>query len=241
VLVPPEEDAPFIKIAGNVVDEIVALGKFVPGISDPELREMDSAPFTIDLIAWIIEGKTIALRFAREPYFSASATQGYHHQSCEEAFWRTLIGDRTAAIHPAPMTCAVQYATLEWWFGISAGSDSIPPYKQMDLPESERTIPRETPLERHKEACTFMFHLGTGSLGRPLAVTKTGLLAIVPPKTQRGDLVSVIWGAQTPYILRAHQMRIAGEQCWELVGACFVHGLMNGEGLEENGSMFTLV
>ena len=218
VLMPPDENASFIRVAGNVVDEIVAIG----GIWD-----LNSGPMLPGHRVWILEGKTIASKFAKEPYFGGSATQRY--QSREEAFWRTLIADHTAGVHPAPITWAENYAAMERWF------------TNFTLPESERTMPTEVHSEEFEAASAFLFHVGAGSGGRCVAATKNGLLAIVPPMTKKGDLVSIIWGTQTPYLLRPHQMRIGGEKCWELVGGCFVHGLMNGEGLKEVGDLFTLV
>jgi hypothetical protein len=242
VLMPPDENASFIRVTGNVVDEIVEIGG-IGGIrdlnSDLGFREQDLAPMLLGYRAWILEGKTIASNFAKEPYFGGSATQRY--QSREEAFWRTLIADHTAGVHPAPITWAENYAAMERWFGISAGSESTAPCMQFALPESERTMPTEVHSEEFEATSAFLFHVGAGSFGRCVAATKNGLLAIVPPMTKKGDLVSIIWGTQTPYLLRPHQMRIGGEKCWELVGGCFVHGLMNGEGLKEDGDLFTLV
>jgi hypothetical protein len=61
---------------------------------------------------------------------------------------------------------------------------------QHTLPESERAIPTEMYHERHEEAIAFMFHVGVGSVGRPIAITN-GLVGYYPTNAQRGDLVSV--------------------------------------------------
>jgi hypothetical protein len=84
----------------------------------------------------------------------------------------------------------------------------------------------------------------TASLGifffeRRFCVSKTGYLAIVPPLSQAGDVIAVIHGAETPFVLRP-----LGGHCMEytLVGECYTHGLMRGEvkGLKNNLTVFKI-
>ena len=63
----------------------------------------------------------------------------------------------------------------------------------------------------------------TMAYGRRMARTENGYLALVPSKTEVGDLVAVCKGGRTPIILRG---RATG---WELIGDSYVHGIMNGE------------
>ncbi|CAG8949911.1 hypothetical protein HYFRA_00004241 [Hymenoscyphus fraxineus] len=73
--------------------------------------------------------------------------------------------------------------------------------------------------------------------------TKNGHFGLGPPKTQRGDCVYVLLGGQTPFILRPAGGRsirrdrnypMLGHQkvaCYEVIGDCYVDGLMNGEAM----------
>ena len=66
--------------------------------------------------------------------------------------------------------------------------------------------------------------------GARLFVTEDGMQSTGYAGIQQGDLVCVIYGSETPQILR----RVDGDadERYILVGACNVDGLMHGEGLE---------
>ena len=48
-----------------------------------------------------------------------------------------------------------------------------------------------------------------------------------------GDMVCIILGARTPFLLRPDTKSMGDQsgESWKLVGPCFVYGLMYGEGL----------
>ena len=58
-----------------------------------------------------------------------------------------------------------------------------------------------------------------------------GLLGQGPPVVPSGDLVCVILGAHTPFLLRENVVHGGQRPTYQLVGGCYVHGLMDGEGL----------
>ena len=61
--------------------------------------------------------------------------------------------------------------------------------------------------------------------GRRLFLTETGHLGLGPAGLQREDPVVVFLGGEVPFILR----KMAHEEAFQLVGYCYVHGLMDGE------------
>ncbi|KAJ3518005.1 hypothetical protein NM208_g14622 [Fusarium decemcellulare] len=65
---------------------------------------------------------------------------------------------------------------------------------------------------------------------RGFVLTAGGYFVIGPDIMQPGDVVAVLYGGRTPFILRRRQ-----DGTWMLVGECYVHGLMNGEALEGEG------
>ena len=81
------------------------------------------------------------------------------------------------------------------------------------------------------EAWTFNGAFSDAMQARVLFTTKMGLVGIGPPYIEPGDLICIIIGAQTPFLVR--KIKSATEQApmYEVVGDCYVHGLMNGEGL----------
>lgn len=72
-----------------------------------------------------------------------------------------------------------------------------------------------------------------GSNGPIFGTTARRLLGSGPEGTLPGDVVCIIMGARTPFLLRP-DTECVGHQAgrrWKLVGPCFVYGLMYGEGL----------
>jgi hypothetical protein len=61
--------------------------------------------------------------------------------------------------------------------------------------------------------------------GWKFVITKRGFAGVVPSFSQVDDVVAIMKGGCVPFLLRE-----SGEK-WRLVGECFVHGIMKGEGL----------
>lgn len=60
-------------------------------------------------------------------------------------------------------------------------------------------------------------------VGRRLALTGEGHVGLVPACTVVGDAVVVLHGCPVPVVMRKL------EEKWEIVGTCYVHGIMEGE------------
>ncbi len=65
---------------------------------------------------------------------------------------------------------------------------------------------------------------GNALTRRRMAVLRNNYLALVPASTRVGDEVFLIPGAATPFVFRR-----AGEGKYEVMGECYVHGIMHGE------------
>lgn len=61
---------------------------------------------------------------------------------------------------------------------------------------------------------------------RRFAVTEGGYFLMGPDSMEDGDVVVVLDGGKTPFVLRPSRSE---EGQWTLVGECYVHGLMSGE------------
>lgn len=79
---------------------------------------------------------------------------------------------------------------------------------------------RETPSTNETRLIEF-------SLGRRLFVSEAGYFGLAPPNARKGDQVAVLFGAETPFILRR-----AGSG-FQVVGESYVHGLMDGEAINK--------
>lgn len=76
--------------------------------------------------------------------------------------------------------------------------------------------------------------LKSASGRRRLCWTTGGRMGIVPAATRLGDLVGVLFGGQVFYVLRD-----AGQDVYEFVGECYIHGLMDGEAFQQGDARAT--
>ena len=87
--------------------------------------------------------------------------------------------------------------------------------------------------------------VGQPSFTRMLCITRNGYIGMVPKKTEIGDVVVVLNGAQVPFVLRPALSVVDGwvEGSYQLVGECYVHGVMDGEafGLGIKSEVFTII
>jgi hypothetical protein len=65
--------------------------------------------------------------------------------------------------------------------------------------------------------------------GWRFVITERGLAGIVPALSHVGDTVAVMKGGCVPFVLREDNEK------WRLIGECYVHGIMKGEGLGQPG------
>ncbi|KAI1633258.1 heterokaryon incompatibility protein-domain-containing protein [Biscogniauxia mediterranea] len=71
------------------------------------------------------------------------------------------------------------------------------------------------------------------SFERRLCLTKNGYIGLVPPLTQVGDRVCILFGGDAPYLIRPEDGDMLNESAksisCQLVGECYIHGIMDGE------------
>jgi hypothetical protein len=68
--------------------------------------------------------------------------------------------------------------------------------------------------------------------GKSVALTVDGHVCLAPHMSQKGDQIVVVKGLRQPLALRP--VTPTGEE-WQLVGACYVHGIMRGEIWDSGG------
>ena len=141
-------------------------------------------------------------------------------ESNHEIFWRTIIANRTHLREPATTEHADYYTSYITLMHMKAGEAAN---EDTDLEALSKTI---------QESSLFQMALNVNLSGRQAFITHGGRAGLTSPETLEGDLVCIILGATTPFILREDIVR-DGEQCmYRLVGESYVHGLMDGKGLE---------
>ena len=70
----------------------------------------------------------------------------------------------------------------------------------------------------------FSYCFQTATDYRAFCVTEDGRMAIVPPLCLTGDIICIVEGARTPFVLCNKE-----PTSYSLVGCCYVHGVMEGE------------
>lgn len=90
----------------------------------------------------------------------------------------------------------------------------------------------------HTKSPTFSEDLQSNCIGRTLFATENGYLGLGDNALEPGDLVCVLLGGRTPYVLRP-----AGGNKYKFLGECYLHGIMYGEALSEgyNAEKLTLM
>lgn len=112
-------------------------------------------------------------------------------------------------------------------------------WKQTTIPDRDSAFYRE--CIDACETCAFadpdvFWHASARYFTRRFITTSSTLMGLAPPSTVEQDLVYVLRGVNTPYILRRVETTNQDEDSTQftLVGEAYVHGVMNGEILEQN-------
>lgn len=72
--------------------------------------------------------------------------------------------------------------------------------------------------------------------------TKHQRLVLLPPKTKKGDVICILYGCSVPVVLTKTEMttrgisrgliqETGGQPIWNLVGECYMDGMMSGDAL----------
>jgi hypothetical protein len=220
-----------VTVRGHVIDEIHSIAS----LPLPSATETTLDPTMAALTPY----PTTALQHARQ-YIQDPYEHGID-QPLEEAVWRTLIGDRTHSHRPAPpiygasfferFECiqdAAQIARSHRAANIFA--DSI--YEELHAKWGTERILQFAKEARIFEEIDHLFDHAKGSNPLVFATTKKEYIGMVPAMSRvgdvedEGDVVCLLYGMHVPCVMRKH------EGNWQLVGAAYIHGLMDGEGLD---------
>lgn len=126
-------------------------------------------------------------------------------ESVEDALWRTLSWNMCFQVDPLHMR-----DLFREWYRVLASTDTLREYS-----------------ERISSQTHTSFEIYINSIS-PLCTTVNGYLAAVPYTTKDGDYIVILAGGDLPFVLRP-----AGNH-YNLVGPCYVYGIMNGEVFPDN-------
>jgi hypothetical protein len=207
-----------IRLRGIQVDKVRIVAKahnfeFISMIGE------DTSELRKKLALWYQECCNLLELWSPDPYPTS--------QSRGEAFWRTLIGDRTPEGRPAPAICAEYHDAMG---------------EVILTPASER----KDAVKVSEPVVKFSRFLTSSSMiapGRRFCVTLGGYIGWVPPYTKVGDSVCAFAGTIAPFLARKSEgYNGEKESNYWLVGECYFHGMMDGEMVpsEQDMMIFTL-
>lgn len=103
------------------------------------------------------------------------------------------------------------------------------------VPPAEAEDPTWAETFRGHPGFANIFNLSSdiknGLVGWRFCVTSRGYMGMVPAHSEKGDKVSVLFGADVPLIMR--QISETGGRHFRLIGAAYVYGIMHGEAMDE--------
>ncbi|KIV83889.1 hypothetical protein PV11_05876 [Exophiala sideris] len=96
-----------------------------------------------------------------------------------------------------------------------------------------------TPLRRHEllgnlSADRALSRIERGLVNNRFFITSKGAPGMGPRNARPGDVVAVLDGANMPFLLRKESTASQTNE-YRLVGVCYVHGMLDGEAIEEAG------
>ncbi|KAK1236961.1 hypothetical protein MKX08_007909 [Trichoderma sp. CBMAI-0020] len=211
-----------LRVRGSIVDAACVLALKV------ELQSF-IGPLSTDFVwnkSWFIQDDPILpnLPFAadRDRAFGAivSTAEGLSlsmlrsyptGESVLDAVWKTLITNRGWMDKKDPEGERFAYEAFcesrqgpfdnEWW-----------PPSSLSAADKEKIWPFQAMVLKANQGYRF-------------GITACGFVGLFPKECLMSDLIAILPGAQTPFVLRPDPTRSS----FTLVGDCYVHGMMNGE------------
>ncbi|KAH7175267.1 heterokaryon incompatibility protein-domain-containing protein [Dactylonectria macrodidyma] len=169
-----------------------------------------------------------------------------------EVVWRTLMADDIWHTQPSIARetfkefvcehirmCGEQARQLLSRLRADDDSESLPSLEEIDnfKTVSQQEVANENPIYRVAERA-FHASFKRFSFNRHLFRTERGYLGLGPRSARAGDQIWLIAGARTPFVLRPARDDAQGRLCFQLIGECYVHGMMHGEAVGESEMSF---
>lgn len=241
-----------LHVHGQVVDTI---SKLTAVFRNPDMAWQDPPANNATLLACHRLAKTLET-YPGLP-FESDTTAATTTTTVFEAFWRTLVADKDAApgLHreqisrahaPQAAFAEIFSLLLDAATGGAADGDLETPMpslpgqtysRRQRLPQGSRgrLVPESLSSAegRGSKGAAAAFRaarvaMWAALVNRRVGVTDGGYLGAFPDSVQRGDVVCVLRGCHVPLVLRPVGEG-QGEGRFEVLGECYVHGIMNGE------------
>ncbi len=202
-------DPRLLHVIGIIIDTVKEV--FRVRIQQPWLNDSDRLNrIRAQQLNWFHESAALITSLA--PYPTG--------EPIDDVYWRTLtanISHSDGLGRPAPAEDARHFRSYLNLLRLSQNSQSA-----YDIQGTTAEIERES--ER--------FTASISAVGnRKLFTTSRGYTGLGPPELCIGDSLCIFYGAATPFLIRPSAKSSDARSTHALVGECYVHGMMNGQGL----------
>ena len=184
-------------------------------LSEETTRVKQHAKLLLSSYRLVMDSRHTKAAHVREGRSEASFTV-----RMREVFWRTTMGNRAVGVSPAPAKLVKKFETYE-----KIAKDIL------DGTISPALNPREgaswADIETFAPITEYVNITFPCWAHRRICVSSSGQVGMVPPYARVGDELVVFPGMQTPSVIRTMQRQILRK--YQIVGECYIHGLMNEE------------
>jgi hypothetical protein len=196
-----------IILSGSLLDSVSVIAQLFPRSPFPATWE-EYRQQACKKMAWLDEWEDLVDNLS--PYPTAEV--------CSDVCWRTLICNKTHTGHVATSQYSnYQHCSSFWKLGASSAS----------WMEFHRQLTDQIIEGAHK------FEITSSGISRRLFTTTNGYAGKgATTDIASGDKICIFHGAKTPFIIRPNSTLDGQELTYALVGDCYVHGLMYGDGLK---------
>ncbi|KAH3919705.1 hypothetical protein HBH56_017690 [Parastagonospora nodorum] len=212
-----------IEIKGAIFDQVQILTRDRPPLPKRDLGTVSDhmeffsaleevSRYETEMVYWLSE-----IRMLADP--TLSATGSIMDGPSFDAFWRTLLynrGPRFDYNSPNQQADGALAIAFGYWYL----------WKKLQISRRWKDdLMSSVIYDRLLQTLAGPFEEAEGKVrhARRFFVSRLGRIGWAPFGTQVGDRVCVFQGMRIPMILRP------ANDLWEIIGACYVHGLMDGE------------
>jgi hypothetical protein len=211
-------DGKRLNVTGLRVESVVHLSvpvTYPHGVLDLPGRDPATTPYSLNDIL-------VAAAIACEPAHKVYPTYPLRHEDWSDVLRRTCAVDRHWSGRRLTSTDRHEFdaCIAATGFGSDVFSAISPDGPTISTPTLDAS-------SIHANSLPYGIVVAEFQKGRVMGLLRGGLLACMPLETRVGDVVVVLFGGWVPYVLRP-----VGDGEFELVGHCYVHGIMDGEWVE---------
>jgi hypothetical protein len=212
-----------LSITGHIFDSVLHLSP----VHTYTAHNKGKGALTAQEMASVLKPQFVSRRMVAQHVADPYPATG---QPRDEAFWRTLIADTEFSRPANPQIgegCGL-------WERLTLDQCRGDPDIEREFAEEMENVLTETEVKAQGREAAMMvmrqvFLWNSNRImcctGRRFCVTEKGFMAMVPPGTREGDLLVVLYGLNTPFVVRG----VEGSERVRIVGEAYVHGMMDGE------------